>query len=1225
MKRRFIITLILLCSFMTGASAQTTTGRLVGTVSGPDGRIAGATVKAVDNQTGKERVAVASDEGTYTISQLDAGTYTVTIEAQGFKTVTASDLKIDVGRDYSLSPTLEVGGVTESVTIMAGADVINAADGSLSSSISPRQVKELPLNGRDPTALIRLQAGTASNGAQNTSVNGQRPTFTNITRDGINIQDNHIRGNASDFAVQRPSVDDVGEITVTTQNAGAELGYGASQLQLVTPRGQNEFHGALFEYNRNSKFSSNTFFNNAAGVQRPFLNRNQFGFNLSGPVIKNKVFFFGFYEGTRRRQQTSALRTILTPNARQGIFTYVDNAGVTRTVSLFSLLPVSAGITGVDPVVQSRLLSLLPAAGNTTDRGDQRNTTGYRFNRRNNGDTDKYTSRVDYDITDRQALSLVFSYADERVLDRPDANNTEGFTLEPNVIQPSNRIFSSTAYRWSPTPNLTNELRAGFFFSDPFFSRAEAQPAFFITPTLISNPESTFQDQGRDTRNYTIQDNADYLWGNHSLRFGGQWQVISDHTVASFDTIPRYTLGTNTNTPTLTASLFPGGISAGQLGTANGLLSLVGGIVSAGTQNFNAQSRTSGFVPAQGAEYRYRFDTYSLHFADQWRVSPRLVLNLGLRYDLFTPLRETTGLAIEPVIPEGMTVEQAVFDPNGRFDFINGYGNNKLHKTDKNNFGPVVSFAYSPQIKNKFLGAIFGSGDSTVIRGGFRMSYVNDEILRSQDSSQQTNPGLATNVTRINLNGRLGAPPAIPTPQFRLPITFAEYNAAQANFGAIFAIDPNYQVARSNEYNIGIQREIGASTVLEVRYVGGYSNNLPRGLDINNLDQTNNGFLNDFLRARENCRLQGGGDIRRCTDARYNPAIPGSQPLTVFPNFGGGGLLNNATIVNTIISGQPQALLLTYIQNNLQGTVRLRQNENAGTISILTNGARYNYNSLQMEVRRRFSQGLYFQANYTFQKTLTNATGSDQFKFNFNLDNSRPELEYSRADYDQTHVFNFNGIYELPFGKDKRWLNRGGLLNQLVGGFQVTSIVNISSGAPYSFSDVRGTINRVSRSGRQTPLTSLSKDQIKDLVGIFRTPCGVFFINPSVININLNTCQGTGRASEGLNEPAFPGQVFFNNGPGQTGSLENAFINGPLYVNWDASIIKNFRLGETKRFQIRAEVFNVLNRANFFAGGLQSGTGGVFDINSQSFGRISSTFTSTGAQRVVQFAGRFEF
>jgi hypothetical protein len=1228
--RRVLLTTLALIVFASASLAQSNTGRLVGTVSDSSGVIPGATVVVTDNKTGKERTVVASDDGTFTVPQLDPGTYTVKITAQGHKTFMATEVKIDVGRDYSLNPTMDVGEISESITVTAGADVVNSTNAELSTTVSPRQIQELPLNGRDPTSLVGLQAGTASNGANNTSINGQRPTFTNITRDGINIQDNHIRGNASDFSVERPSVDDVQEFTFTSQNASADRGYGASQVQFVTPRGQNEFHGAIFEYNRNSKFSANSFFNNSSGTQKAFLNRNQYGFKLSGPAIKDKVFFFGFYEGFRLRNQTSNLRTILTPTARQGIFTYIDNAGTTRSVNVFTLLN-NPTIPGINPVIQSRILANVPTTGNTADVGDQRNTTGYRFLQRNNTDRDKYTTRIDYDINSRNSLNVVFTYTDERLVDRGDVDRSAanggggGFGTTPVFDQPSNRIFSSTAYRWTPTANFTNEFRFGFFFSDPIFERRTPLPAFTLssaaslgTLPLINNPEINFEPQGRDTRNYTGAYNGDYQWGNHAFRFGGQLQVVTDNTFAAFDVVPRYQLGTSVNTPALAAAQFAGGISNAQLNTANALLALLGGVVSGVTQNFNPSTPDSGFVAGQPAAFRYRFDDYSFYFADQWRIHPKLTMNLGLRYELITPLRELNGLAVEPVIPAGQTVEQAVLNPIGTIDLINGFGNNKLNRTDKNNFAPVLGIAWAPTFRNNLLNTIFPGEGRTIIRGGYKVSYVNDEILRSQDSSQQTNVGLSTTVTNNSLNQRLGETLAtIPTPAFRFPRTFLENNLISNFFAPIFAIDPNYQIARSNEYNFGIQREIGFDTVLEVRYVGAYSKNLPRGLDINNFDMTNNGFLQDFIRARNNLQRFGAAG---CTAAQA--ASTGCQQLTVFPNFVGGGLLTNPAVTPVIRAGEPQALLLLYVQNGLQGTVPLRVNENAGTVSILTNGGHYNYNGLQVEFRRRFSKGLYFQANYTFQKTLTDASGTDQFKFNTNLDNSRPELEYSRANYDQTHVFNFNGIYELPFGKGKRWFNSGEWTNRILGGWQFASIVNVATGAPYTFVDVRGTLNRASRSASQTPQTALSTGQIKDLVGIFRTPCGVFFINPSVINLNMQTCTGTGRASEGLDTTPFAGQVFFNNGPGQTGSLERNFVNGPLYFNIDASLIKNIQLTENVRFQLRAEFFNLLNHTNFFAGVAQNGAGSIFDINSQNFGRVTQTL---GTPRIIQFAGRIEF
>jgi len=196
----------ILCVSLASAFAQTSTGRLIGTVASPDGVITGAKVSIIDDKTGKERSVVTASDGTFTVPQLEVGTYTVKVTANGFKTFTAASVKIDIGREYSLPVALEVGQVAETVTVTAGADVLNATTAELSNTVSQKQILELPLNGRNPMSLIALQPGVASNSAQNSSINGMRTSFTNITRDGLNIQDGFIRSNATDFAPGRPLI-----------------------------------------------------------------------------------------------------------------------------------------------------------------------------------------------------------------------------------------------------------------------------------------------------------------------------------------------------------------------------------------------------------------------------------------------------------------------------------------------------------------------------------------------------------------------------------------------------------------------------------------------------------------------------------------------------------------------------------------------------------------------------------------------------------------------------------------------------------------------------------------------------------------------------------------------------------------------------------------------------------------------------------------------------------
>ena len=694
----------------------------------------------------------------------------------------------------------------------------------------------------------------------------------------------------------RPNVDDVGEFTITTQNAGAEKGYGTSQVELVTPRGTNEFHDAGFIYNRNSKFSANTFNNNRTGVPKPFLNRNQFGGCLSGPlplprfgeggsaIVRGKGFFFGSHESFRLRQSTSATRTILTPSARQGIFTYVAG-GQTRQVNVLQL----AGVTP-DPLIASRIPANVPTTGNNTAVGDQRNTTGFTFNQLQNQDRESTTLRFDVEASSKQSFSLIFGRREELLL-RPDIEGGGGFNRTPFGFQDALTKSLVLAYRYSFGNALTNEIRGGFQTAGPAFGRTDEPTDFFFTLPLVSSPESVSQAQGRNTDYYNIQDNAVYVTGNHSFRFGGQAQFFRVNPFGppafSNSTIPTLTIGTGPATPSLQASQLPG-ISTTDLAAANNLLALLGGFVSGANLTFNATSTTSGFVPGAQPSRNLHFENYSLYGSDSWRVSPQFTLNYGLRYELFTPVREVNRLGLEPVIPEGTDPVAAILNPNGAYNFVGGNAgsdNGALFKTDRNNFAPVVSFAYSPNFKNNFLGTLFPGEGRTVIRGGYRISYVNDEFVRGADNAFTGNAGLTTTVTLSNLNLRAGGgAPTFTAPTFQVLRTYAQNNALAFNFGTVWAIDPNLKVPMTQEYNFGIQREVGFQSVIELRYVGGHSNNLIRGIDYNQIDINRNGFLADFERARRDLANFG------------NPACaPGSttgcEVLTVFPQIAGGGLL----------------------------------------------------------------------------------------------------------------------------------------------------------------------------------------------------------------------------------------------------------------------------------------------------------------------------------------------
>lgn len=1284
--KRFSFVLMLVVLSAISLFAQGTTGSLSGTVQDSAGQaLPGATVTAKDNLTGKETTVTANENGGYIVTQLEFGTYTVTITASGFKKFIANDLKIDVGRDYKLDPKLEVGNVSEEVTVTAGADVVTANTAQVSNTVSPQQILSLPLLTRNPLALTGLQAGVSANSAQLTTINGMRTTFTNITRDGINIQDTFIRANATDFAPGRPSVDDTGEFTITTTNQEADQGYGGAQIRLVTPRGTKDFHGALFAYNRNSEFAANSFFNNRTGAVRPFRNRNQYGGKVSGPLwvpafgeggptlLKDKAFFFFAYEGIRDPVAASATRTILSPAARAGQFTYtrattgaainttLNGANITcparptaadppvnctiSNIVAFAqgIFPLS-NIQSVTPAAIAAVLGGMPSASNFTG-GDGINTQGFRFNRGSDQTRNQYSARADLDIDDNNSLLWIYNFNREENL-RPDVD-TSGFDITPDVLQFSDNTQFTTAYRRVFSSNFVNEIRGGVFTSVVPFDRISS-PSSILNLPLITTPLA-FLDQGRNTKAYNLQNNADWIWGNHNFRFGGQAQWFKVNSYNDAQILPQINVGGTPNSTFGTANFTPyGGISTGQAATATALVALLAGNYPTVQQFFNVTSIENGFQPLATSFRPFRYENHALYVADRWNVRNGLTLSLGVRYELFPALRLNNGLALEPVFTDNDNIIPDLLNPAGTYAPIGGNAGrrNAYYETDYNNFAPNLGVSWSPSFDEGFMGFLFGQ-NKTIFRGGYSHIYGNDSIVTSINNAAVGNAGLATTgLITGSGNNRLGV---TPTPVINAPAltpfprTYLQNNAAGIGnfFGTVFAIDPKLQTPKVEQYSFGVQREFFGNMALEVRYVGSRSDNLGRGVDLGQIDIFSNGFLADFNRAAANLALTGDPFC----------VVAGCQALSIFQQAAGApgrlgiaptttvtpaGHLPRTTFLNNLTNGTPADLALAFINSTTTGAtnvnnqphsgapnlvpfIKFLPNPSTGVIDLFLNDGKYRYDSLQVELRRRFSNGLYFQMNYTYAKNLTNAVGTSQQLFEPYLDNNNKDWDEQRADFDQTHTFNFNAIYQLPFGKGKMFMNKGGAWDMVFGGWELSGLGQWTSGTPISFVDSRGTYNRAGRSARQTPTSTLSNDQIQGLTGVFEQNGNIYWIDPSILLQVRNPTTGvySSTASQGYGTTPFAGQVFFNNAPGRTGNIGRMLIDGPNYFNVNMALLKNIRFTETMRLQLRAEAFNVLNNVNF---GITAGQQ-LSNINSTTFGQITTAF----GPREMQFAARFEF
>jgi hypothetical protein len=1236
---RFIAAMALFILCGTVATAQVQTGSIVGLVKDAQGLpIEGADVTLVSLETNQSLATSTSSVGAYRFSSIGFGLYKITVGKAGFKSTTISNIKLDASTEYSVAPTaLEVGSATESVIVEAGAANVQTTSAELTGTVEKQQIEDLPILDRNPLALVGLQAGVNQNSRTVTVINGQRESFANVTIDGINVQDNFIRTNTLDFLPNLPFNSQAAEFTITTTNSGPQDGGASAQVSIVTPSGTNNWHGQGFWYYRSNAFAANDWFNAAAGGKTPNLLQNQGGGNMGGPIKKDKVFIYGYYELLRLRQ--SSLRsssnnagvpaTILSAAAKAGMFTYTLPGGTTPvTVNLLTLENQNpnrdhpAPVFAIDPKIAA-LLSRIPTTANSGGAGDGVNTLGFDYVQRNNRTRDNYGFKGDYILNSHNTLTATWSW-NRDIVDRPDLDTS--FDVVPKIQNNDAIKFLSTAWRWNPKASLTNEVRFGFDLAPAFFSSSRDFSAGFLIAGLIAtNPDPNFLPQGRNTHTWAWQDNASWTHGNHTIRFGGQFQRVTIFSTNQAGDIPSLNLGfSQANVFNLESTApkpgapgtpanctvanpchpdFTQPIGVLDRNRARSLLASLAGFLTTETQTFNATSQTSGFVSGAASNRNYSLNDLAFYGGDTWRINRKLTFTYGVRYEYFSPVNERNGLVLLPVIPAGQTVAQTLFT-NATVDFAGGPSKRGLYNPDRNNFGPNVGIAWDPRGNGKMA-----------IRAGYSINYVNDSFVTAAANAAAGNAGLSSGKTLNNLpNVTVSAPLTITPPTFNVPTTFAANRAAIGLPGnAGFAIDPNIRTPYVQQWNVSVQRDLGWNTTLQVSYVGNHGVGLFRGFDINQVIIGPNGFLADFNRARANFFLTGNPG---CTTA-------GCQTLTFFPQLVGGGLLSNATVLGLISEGGVGDLADIYRTNGLiftNGTDPFATNPNLRGADLLKNGSSSTWNAGIVEVRRRFRSGLYLQANYVYSKALTDYSGDtngDQSRFLPLLDNANPQFERSRANFDITHAFKANFTYELPIGRGHKLSPSNGLASNLIGGWNVGSVFTWQSGSPYSiFSDL-GLLNRSGRSSRETAVSSLTLSQLRQNIGVFVQPGGNVF----VINRKLTNGDGTGAGPDALSCTPSVAGGFCNPQPGQQGNIPINAFNGPTFFGMDLAVSKQFKITESKKFEFRTEAFNVLNHPVFLA--LDQYINGFNNVGTSSnFGQSTSTASSP---RVLQFALKFIF
>jgi len=1289
---------VILCSvFAAGTFAQAPTSSIVGTVLDPQGLpVEGADVTLTNVGTNYSYTTATSSTGAFQFARLDAAIYRVTVTTASFRVAIVDNIKLDAATNYSVPPIkLEVGPKTETITVEAGAEVVNTTDTEVSSTVEKKQIDDLPILDRNVISLLGLEAGVNNSGPggpTTTVIGGQRTTYSNMTLDGINIQDNFIRENALDFSPNYPFSSQAQEFTVVNQNAGVEYGGGASQVAIVTPKGTNTWHGEGFWYYRTNAWAANNWFNDASGVPLGKLIQNQGGGNIGGPIIRDKLFVYGWYELLRLKSETPNNTTVISPtifNALNGTgtlpaacadvspclpFTYTpkdangnpDPAGA-QTINLLNFN--NNGGTNfayaTDPTMRALIQRVPAALNNNTRVGDGFNLLGYQFNARANNTLDNPGIRADYDLNSHNTISATFAF-NRQVLDRPDIDTS--YNKVPLVYNNDQEKFFSAAWRWSPSGTITNEARFGFNLAPGFFytnqqfgSCTPASPnTCIIAGTAFTNPDPNFLPQGRNTRTWTGLDNASFQKGNHTIKFGGSVSRITIFTTSEFGIYPEFDLGFSTgNTSAFGQTDLPSSGSAYHAGTADynnaaALLTSVAGILSDVSQTFNATTPTSGYQVAP-EQRNYRQNQYAIYAGDSWRVNPRLTVTYGLRWDYFGPVGEKDGLVLLPEVPAGSTIQEQLLG-NATVNFASGNSPRGMYGGYWKAFSPNIGIAWDP----------FGNG-KTAVRAGFSINYVNDEFFTAANNAAVGNTGLSASPENSSLNGPTVSNPMganiVTPPPFQIPIDFqtnAFNQGGPPNFyiGSLagYGIDPNLKPPQVQQWNLSIQRDIGWNTSVQVSYVGNHGVGLFRAIDLNQVNFNATAVCDNlfsspcptdtFLQEFNQARAYGFASLAAGKGFDPVSGCPGGVTsatcLPIFYNLFGGGIDPNSgvlqgpyvgvipTFVNLIQQGQIGQLMAYYHADLFDtgccapgqfNTINFFQNPYIMGGDLLKNTSFSGYNAGVVEVRRRFSRGLYFQANYTFSKVMTDFSGS-QSQFQPYLDNARPFLEKARAPFDLTHAFKANFTYELPMGRGHRMFaspNRA--LGLLVNGWQVGSIFTWQSGAPYSIVSQYATFNRGgSRSYNNTAVSTLTHQQISGQLGTFEQTNGVVYL----INPKLVSPDGTGAPSSpqlGGCTPAVPGG-FCNPQPGEVGNLQSNAFNAPAYFDWDMSAGKDFDITEKIKLTFRTEAFNLLNHP-VFAVQVDPNSGlANFNINSTTFGQATSTVS---APRILQMSLRLKF
>lgn len=1239
----------------THAPAQTGTSSVRGAIVDAQGdSVAGATVTLTSTETNAARTQTTSDDGAYAFELIPPGGYRLEAEAGGFKKALVADVRALVAKPIDINVQLEAGDVAETVTITAGASeaLLNTQDATLGNNFDTRQIVELPLEARNVAALLTLQPGVTRTGY----VAGARSDQSNVTLDGVDIneaQTNQIGApglsdtpgdvqsrtvSPASNTVLRLNSEAIEEFRVTTANANAQAGRSSgAQISLVTKSGTNDFRGAAFWFHRPTILTANDFFNNRNGVERPSLIRNTFSGAIGGPIVRDRAFFFYNYEGRRDRSQVSVVRQVPLASLGRGELRYGNPSGGVTTLTSADIAAIFPSLGGTNPAA----LALLADAArkypaNDLSVGDSRpgrllNSAGYRFNAPLPVDLNSHAARFDLNLTDDQTAFVRANVIHDLI------GGVPAFPDTPSPDTWSHPWGIAAGHTWTINNRFVNNFRYGIT-REAFTSQGDAaqNAIFFFT---VFSPLLNTRTISRETPVQNFTDDLSYVRGNHTAQFGTNIRLIRNRRTSfanAYDTAYTNPSGYFAGgVPLSNAINAYSPIGAGQISTVQNNVAAILGRLTTYDARFTFDI-DGNLLPSGSPSVReFATEEYDFYAQDVWKIRPNLTLTYGLRYGLSRPVYETQGYEAKPTIALSeyfrRRLEAAARGQNYNEPLavdLSGPANGRtpMYRWDKNNFQPRVAVAWSPNFRDGVLGRFFGRESQSVIRGGFGITndYIGQSLAVSFDlnntlgfsSASSIAPGTFNTTTRpgpllTGLTQDVRGLPFITTPG---ALTFPQQKPRNRFARLIEAsLDEELVSPISYSWNATFERQLPKGLLVQASYLGRAGRNLLASRDVmmaNNLVDPVSGV--DWYTAAGQLE-----DLRRAgTPISAVPTIPyfenlfGSVPgfLENYADYSGDIVRANVTQAvyasALLFWGNDWTTPQDQIDYSLPSPIFFQTPYYAlsswGTI------ANSDYHAGALSVRQRLGEGFTADFNYTFSKSLDDASGLQNaglFGGGFIRNPIRQRDSYAASDFDIRHIINVNSVWQIPVGRGRAFLSDiNPAVDAFLGGWQLSGIFRYNSGAPVS-----------------APFDA-SQWATNWQVQSFATRT-----RP------LQSCPTRGSDGAAPNlfgcDRLYAYQSFRSAKPGESG--ERNVFRLPGYVALDMGLAKSFAMpwSEQQRLQLRFEAFNVTNTQRFgaIAGG-RTGYGVVLDPQNATPTSDWMNFIGIqGDRRVMQFGFRYSF